>query len=93
MDSIRSEIIARLAPLEPTSLTVEDESAEHAGHRGAAEHTQKTGASSGTHFEICIASPQFEGKSPVTRHRMIYQLLDDLMKTHIHALRIDARTN
>ncbi|AMS32935.1 hypothetical protein AEM42_12160 [Betaproteobacteria bacterium UKL13-2] len=93
MQSIRNEIIARLASLEPSSLTVEDDSAAHAGHRGAAEHTQKTGASSGTHFEICISSPQFKGKTLIARHRMIYQLLDDLMKSHIHAIKIDAHAN
>jgi BolA protein len=93
MRSIRDDIIARLSALEPTALSVADDSSSHAGHRGAAEHTEKTGASGGTHFEISICSPQFEGKTPVARHRMIYQLLDDLMKSQIHALKIDARTS
>ena len=91
MLSTRDDIIARLSTLQPSLLTVEDDSASHAGHRGAADHAAKTGARDGTHFDIQIVSSQFAGKTPVARHRIIYQLLDDLMKTRIHALKIDAR--
>jgi BolA protein len=93
MLSIRDDIIARLNTLQPSWLTVEDDSAAHAGHRGAADHAAETGAQEGTHFEIQIVSLQFAGKTPVARHRIIYQLLDDLMKTRIHALKIDARAD
>jgi BolA protein len=36
-------------------------------------------------------SAAFAGKSLVARHRMIYDLLGELMSTRIHALKIDAR--
>lgn len=92
MQTIREQIIARLSALRPTILEVTDDSASHAGHAGATSHAKRTGAMEGTHFELTIVSPVFAGKPLVTRHRMIYAQLDDLMKTRIHALKIDART-
>ena len=89
--SVKDEIVARLAALQPSDLRVIDDSAAHAGHRGTSEHLAKTGAADGSHFEISIVSEQFAGMNLVARHRMIYQLLDDLMKSRIHALKIDAR--
>ncbi|HEX9389773.1 MAG TPA: BolA family protein [Usitatibacteraceae bacterium] len=95
MSSVREQIEARLQPLHPTLLKIVDESAAHAGHAGAAAHAARLGgdanASEGTHFEITVVSAAFAGKAPVARHRMIYELLDELMKTRIHALKIDAR--
>ena len=81
----------RLAPLQPVSLEIIDDSASHAGHSGALDHAARTGVQNGTHFELTIISPVFSGQSPVARHRMIYDLLGDLMQTRIHALKIDAR--
>ena len=81
----------RLAPLQPVSLEVIDDSASHAGHAGVRDHAARTGIHDGTHFELTIVSPVFAGQSPVACHRMIYQLLGDLMQTRIHALKIDAR--
>ena len=72
-------------------LNVIDDSASHAGHAGAADHAARTGAVEGTHFELTIVSAAFAGKPLVARHRMIYDLLDELMRTRIHALKIDAR--
>lgn len=89
--NVSTLIRERLAPLHPVSLDIVDDSASHAGHAGARDHAEKTGAHEGTHFELTIISPAFTGQSPVARHRMIYDLLGDLMKTRIHALKIDAR--
>lgn len=91
MNNVQTMIRERLAPLQPVTLEIIDDSASHAGHAGAADHASRTGAHDGTHFEISIVSPAFSGQSPVSRHRMIYQLLGDLMQTRIHALKIDAR--
>lgn len=71
----------RLAALEPTHLEVIDESHMHAGHAGA-----RDGAS---HFRLVIASPQFEGKAPLARHRLVYDLVHDLIPHPIHALAIE----
>ena len=92
MISIRDQIAARLSTLNPSMIDVTDDSAAHAGHAGARDHAERTGAIDGTHFELTIVSSAFLGKTPVARHRMIYDLLGELMRTHIHALKIDART-
>lgn len=91
MTTIREQIAQRLSALQPVQLAVRDDSAAHRGHAGAAAHAARVGADDGSHFEVEIVSAAFAGKSLVARHRMIYELLDDLMKTRIHALRIDAR--
>ena len=92
MLSIRDQITDRLQALVPSLLEVIDDSAAHAGHAGASDHAERTGATDGTHFELTIVSSAFAGKSLVARHRMIYDLLAELMRTRIHALKIDART-
>lgn len=65
-------------------VTVEDESALHAGHAGA--------ASGGGHFRVIVISPQFEGKSLVARHRMVYAALANEMQHAIHALALTTLT-
>ena len=67
----------------PTLLLIEDESHLHAGHAGA--------ASGHGHFRVTIVSEAFRGIAPVARHRLVYAALDDLLKTDIHALAIEAR--
>ena len=91
MTSIRDQIVSRLQALSPSLIEVSDDSAAHAGHAGARDHAERTGAVEGTHFELTIVSAAFAGKSLVARHRMIYELLAELMQSHIHALKIDAR--
>ena len=82
--SVATEIRARLATLEPVSLELVDESAQHAGHAGAAPGGE-------THWRLSIVSPRFAGQPTVARHRMIYQALGGLMQNPIHALAISAR--
>jgi BolA protein len=80
-----AEIRARLeAELSPESLQVEDESHLHVGHEGA-----KSGLG---HFRVLVVSDKFQGQSPIKRHRLVYQVLGDLMQTDIHALTIEAFT-
>jgi BolA protein len=82
--SVAAEIRSRLAALEPESLELIDESAQHAGHAGAAPGGE-------THWRLSIVSPRFHGQPTVARHRMIYQALGPLMQHPIHALVITAR--
>ncbi len=91
MSNISDQIKLRLQALKPELLEIVDDSASHAHHAGAHAHTARSGNSEGTHFEITVVSAAFAGKPLVARHRMIYALLDDLMKTQIHALKIDAQ--
>lgn len=83
--SVESQMRERLAILEPASLELVDESAQHAGHAGA----QPGG---NTHWRLTIVSPRFSGQSSVLRHRLVYQALGELMHNPIHALAISART-
>jgi BolA protein len=70
--------------LAATEVTVEDESALHAGHVGA--------ASGGGHFRVTVVSSQFEGKNLVARHRMVYDALAGEMQHAIHALALTTLT-
>lgn len=78
---IRERLQAALAP---ESIDIQDDTAKHAGHAGA--------RSGGGHFIVRIVSKAFAGKTPIQRHRMIFDALGDAMQTEIHALSIDART-
>lgn len=72
------------AALAPTALEVIDESAAHAGHAGA------NAEGFGTHFRVRIASPQFDGKGRVARHRLVYDALHIFIAQGLHAIAIEA---
>lgn len=72
--------------LKPVELEVEDISYQHAGHMGV------RGSDGETHFNLKIVSNEFEGKSLVKRHRMIYGLLQDELEGGLHALSIISKT-
>jgi len=76
---IRERLEAALSPVE---ITLEDESALHAGHPGA--------ATGGGHYRLKIVSDKFEGHKLVTRHRLVYDSVHDMMHKEIHALAITA---
>ncbi len=77
---ILAELIkTRLAIFNPISLEIQDDSDQHAGHKG------NTG---GGHFSLKIVSSQFSQKSQIMRHRLIYQALTDLIPQQIHAISI-----
>jgi BolA protein len=71
------------AALAPESIDVRDDSAQHAGHAGAA---------AGGHYTVTIVAGAFAGKSRVARHRLVYDALADVMQRGIHALAITAYT-
>lgn len=72
--------------LRPVELQVEDISFQHAGHAGA------RGSDGETHFNLKVVSQEFEGKSLVKRHRLIYNLLQEELQSGLHALSIVAKT-
>jgi BolA protein len=80
----RKKEITRLLKeaFDPETLGVEDESHLHEGHEGA-----KDGRG---HFRVLIIASAFEDKTMIERHRMIYRVLDDMLRLDIHALAIDA---
>ncbi|MFW0085823.1 MAG: BolA family protein [Coxiella-like endosymbiont] len=65
----------------PKKLIVTDESRYHQDHSSAGGKG---------HFTISITAKAFNNKTLLERHRLIYEALDDLMKTDIHALKIYA---
>jgi BolA protein len=77
--SLEAAIRERLAVLRPETLALVDEDHLHIGH-----------GADGAHWQLTIVSEAFRGRSPLARHRMVYEALGDLMKRDIHALRIEA---
>jgi BolA protein len=70
--------------LQPTRLEVSDDSDKHIGHEGAAGGLG--------HFSVLVVSDRFAGLSTIRRHRLIYDIVGDMMTTDIHALSIKAMT-
>ena len=78
-ERLRQKLVARFAPVQ---LSIEDESHHHAGHAGA--------VGGHSHYRVRIVAEAFRGLSPVARHRLVYATVDDMLKTDIHALAIEA---
>jgi BolA family transcriptional regulator, general stress-responsive regulator len=72
----------RLAALMPIELEIIDKSHLHAGHAGA--------RSGRGHYALRIRAAAFAGKTPIQRHRLVYEALGDMLQTDIHALSIKA---
>ena len=64
-----------------SKIDIIDESYKHQNHKKD---------TSGGHFRLLIVSDDFKEISLVTRHQLIYQALDKMIKTEIHALSIKA---
>lgn len=45
-----------------------------------------------SHFKVIVVASQFEGKSPLDRHRKINLILEEELQASLHALTIQART-
>jgi BolA protein len=80
IEMIRERLTREFSPL---NLDIVDESHKHIGHASAG------GAG---HFAVEIVSDAFAGKNLIQRHRLVYDALDDIMNTEIHALSIKAST-
>ncbi len=85
--SIREKLTKAFSPQE---LSVENESAKHAGHAGARDHLGRVTGE--THFRVRIVSSHFEGKSRVDRHRQVNAALKDELAGPVHALAVKAMT-
>ena len=80
--NVAATLQARLGALAPTVLDIRDDSAEHAGHAGA--------AAGGGHFSVTIVSERFDGLSRLARHRAVLARVGDLIPHPVHALAIHA---
>lgn len=77
--SVARTIENKLAALEPSHLTVDNES-----------HKHSVPENSETHFRVEIVSEAFSGIRAVQRHQKVYQLLQDELAGPVHALAIHA---
>jgi acid stress-induced BolA-like protein IbaG/YrbA len=50
----------------------------------ACEHVEVAG--DGQHFQALVVSSEFEGRSRVQRHQLVYAALGERMREEIHAL-------
>jgi BolA protein len=80
IEKLESRLQEALAPMQ---LEIIDETAKHAGHAGA--------ASGGGHYILHIVASAFQDKSPIQRHRLVFDAVGDMMHTDIHALSIQAK--
>jgi BolA protein len=83
---IATRIEAKLrAAFSPIELTIDDESARHAGHVGAREGGE-------SHFRVRIVSEKFHTLSRVERQRLVYAALADEIAAGVHALGLTTLT-
>ena len=83
--TLRAWIVEALTrDLSPTTVSVEDESHQHAGHSGWREGGE-------THFRVQIVSDRFTGKSRVERHRIVNATLAPAFARGLHALALSAK--
>ena len=84
--SLREVIISILTKeLTPIYLEVTDFSERHKGHSGYREGGE-------THFDVVIVSNAFSGKSRIERQKIVYKILEEEMKSKIHALTLKTLT-
>jgi BolA protein len=79
-DTLARKLTAAFAP---EKLTIDDDSARHAGHAGA--H-----AGGESHFNVTIEAAAFAGVSRVQRQRMVYAAVADELAGPVHALSVKA---
>lgn len=81
---VATELLRRVeAALEPTRLSLQNDSDQHAGHAG---HD----GSGESHFTLTVESAAFSGLNRVQRQRLVFKALGDLMEQKVHALVIRA---
>ncbi len=86
MTPIKKLIIDRLLVAFPDAkIELRDDSASHKGH--------KHNSTGGGHFTLKITSAKFTGHTLLSRHRLIYAALGDLIPNQVHALKIITKTD
>ena len=76
--------------LSPTALTIEDDSARHAGHHHEGGMDGRPGGES--HFNLTIVSAAFAGQGRLARQRAVNAALAVELAGPVHALSIRALT-
>ena len=70
--------------IDVNKIQIVDESYKHANHQKDTK---------GGHFKLFIVSDFFIDMSLLDRHKLIYKILDKMMKVEIHALSMKLLTN
>lgn len=84
--SLREVITSILTKeLTPIYIEVTDFSEKHRGHSGYREGGE-------SHFDVVVVSDIFSGKSRIDRQKIVYKLLENEMRTKIHALTLKTLT-
>src|SRR4051812_36885163 len=76
--TLHEKLIARLSP---SHLEIANESPQH----GLPESAEK-------HFRVVAVSEAFSGLSRIDRHRLVQDTVAEELRTHIHALSVQAFT-
>ncbi|KDR75238.1 hypothetical protein GALMADRAFT_249224 [Galerina marginata CBS 339.88] len=84
--SIREKLTAIL---QPTSITITNDSWQHRHHAAMRDQEVSNGE---THFSVQIVSNAFEKKATIQRHRMIYSALSEEFAQGLHSLSLKTRT-
>ena len=79
-DLLRKKLSAAFSPIR---LEVEDDSARHHGHAGAAPGGE-------SHFNVVIEATAFKGMGRVQRQRAVYAALSEELAGSVHALSVKA---
>jgi acid stress-induced BolA-like protein IbaG/YrbA len=61
-------------------------------HKGLPESRVEVRTDGQGHYEALIVSSAFDGERSVSRHQLVYQTLDGLVGTDIHALALKTLT-
>ena len=69
----------------PVLLQIDDDSARHAGHAGAAPGGE-------THYRVLLVSAAFNGMSRIARSRRVHAALGGEFAGGLHALTLGLRT-
>lgn len=87
---IETGIVSKIVDqLNPSYIKVANDSQKHAHHAGLRGATNVTES----HFRLEIVSEDFAGKNMPSRHRLVYQILDDEFKNKgLHALQMKTKT-
>ncbi|KAL4418958.1 hypothetical protein ABPG77_001780 [Micractinium sp. CCAP 211/92] len=85
-DSMRRKLTAELEPLR---LEIIDNSHQHAGHAGYKGSASYSGE---THFTVEVVSPAFDGLTSIKRHRLVYGILAEELRSPVHALSLITKT-
>jgi len=85
-DAIRTKLTELLRP---SSIRITNDSWQHRHHKAMQEQHNNNGE---THFSVEVISNEFENKTTIQRHRMIYNALSEPFAQGLHALSLITKT-